>query len=356
MGENQDLAIIQQDNAGLASYSQIEIDTQIATAKQYPRDFKVIKQNILEVATQDRETAQQCFYSLPRNQRQDDGSYKQVFIEGESIRLAEIVLAFWGNIQTGTRIVEINKLMKTITVQAVVWDLERNVKTSEEITKSIGTSKGELYSQDMIIMTGKSASSQALRNAIFRAVPKVMFKSIMDQIKKASVAPGDNEKVVDMANKAVAYFTSKGVDKMKIFSFLKVTSEKEIGTDQLIILQGIKTGLTQGEFDIKDAFTQTEGEKSGKAVTTSVEDKLSKKTKKEEAVVEVPLDDTSVLDFGLPKKRKPEQLSQIEMYIDGATAQDFEAVNLGDFLGVKDLALNGTAEQIGMLIDYLTSK
>ena len=181
----------------------------------------------------------------------------------------------------------------------------------------------------------------------------------MDQIKKASVAPVGDENIIDIANKAVAYFTSKGIDKAKIFSFLKITSEKEIGTEQLIILQGIKTGLTEGEFTIQDAFTQTEGEKGGKAVTNSVEDKLSKKPKKEAKPIdqsEEPNYAGEVVDYGLPKKRTPEQLAQIEFTLLGATADEFEAAGLGDFLGVKDLALNGTSEQINSFVEFLTTK
>jgi len=184
---------------------------------------------------------------------------------------------------------------------------------------------------------------------------------IMDQIKKASVAPSENEKTIDMANKAVAYFTSKGIDKMKIFSFLKVTNEKEIGTNELIILQGIKTGLTEGEFTIADAFSQTEGEKGGKAVTNNVEEKLStaKKAKSQAKPIEQKEEPNYVgeaIDFGIPRKRTPEQLSHIELCTHGAEADDFEAAGLVDFLGVKDLALNGTSEQINSLLIFLASK
>lgn len=43
-----------------------EIDMQIATAKKYPRSISKFKAKALEMATLDEETAESCFYNLPR--------------------------------------------------------------------------------------------------------------------------------------------------------------------------------------------------------------------------------------------------------------------------------------------------
>ena len=65
-----------------------EIDMQIATAKRYPRDLAKVKRKMLDFATLDEETAESCFYSVPR-----DGKT----IQGPSVRLAEIADVEFGS-------------------------------------------------------------------------------------------------------------------------------------------------------------------------------------------------------------------------------------------------------------------
>ena len=48
----------------LQAINRAEVDIQIATAKQYPRDVNAVLNKIATYATMDRETAEDCFYSL----------------------------------------------------------------------------------------------------------------------------------------------------------------------------------------------------------------------------------------------------------------------------------------------------
>ena len=66
-----------------------QVNTQVATAKQYPRNIKQIIATVTDYVTMDLETAASCTYSKPQGGK---------FIEGESIRLAEIMAAEWGNL------------------------------------------------------------------------------------------------------------------------------------------------------------------------------------------------------------------------------------------------------------------
>src|SRR5580698_5290338 len=108
-----------------------ELDVQISTAKAYPRDLKRTMDLAEQLATMDEETAQSCFYVLPRKEK--DGSKKE--IKGGSIRLAEIVANAWGNIHAATRIVENDG--RHITAEGIAWDLESNVKISMQNKISI---------------------------------------------------------------------------------------------------------------------------------------------------------------------------------------------------------------------------
>lgn len=61
--EAQDVQIVQVDAVERAN-----VDSQVATAKQYPRSIKRCVDNSIAMATMDAETAQSCGYALPRGE------------------------------------------------------------------------------------------------------------------------------------------------------------------------------------------------------------------------------------------------------------------------------------------------
>ena len=65
----------------LQALNRAEIDIQIATAKQYPRDINAVLNKIATYATMDRETAEDCFYVLRREDKQGNVNV----IEGLSV-------------------------------------------------------------------------------------------------------------------------------------------------------------------------------------------------------------------------------------------------------------------------------
>jgi len=119
----------------LQAIDRAEVDIQISTAKQYPRDLQVVLNKIATYATMDKETAEDCFYVLRR--KNDRG--QDTIIDGLSVRMAEIIASAWGNIRVATRI--IGNDGKTITAQAVCHDLESNVAITKCVPRRI-TNKG----------------------------------------------------------------------------------------------------------------------------------------------------------------------------------------------------------------------
>ena len=73
--EAQDVQIVQVDAVERAN-----VDSQVATAKQYPRSIKRSIDNSIVIATMDAETAQSCGYALPRGGKP---------ITGPSVHLAK---------------------------------------------------------------------------------------------------------------------------------------------------------------------------------------------------------------------------------------------------------------------------
>ena len=83
----------------IAQIEQAQIDTQIATARRYPRNIAKVKAQMLAIATLDEETAAACSYALPRAGK---------VITGPSVRLAEIALSAFTNVRAATRILSVH--------------------------------------------------------------------------------------------------------------------------------------------------------------------------------------------------------------------------------------------------------
>jgi hypothetical protein len=225
----------------LAALIRVEIDTQISTAKQYPRSLKAFKTKALEMATFSQEIAAGCFYSKPRAGKP---------IEGPSIRLAEICGSAWGNIRYGARV--INDDGRIITAQGVCHDLESNVSATIENEKSVIGKNGKRFSEDMVVTTGNAACSIALRNAIFKVVPMAYVNEIYLQARK--VAIGDAKTLA--ANRAVAveHFQKMGVPVAHIFAAVGKAAIEDIGLDELAMLKGLATALRDGDTTVDEAF------------------------------------------------------------------------------------------------------
>ncbi len=270
--ESNGLQVVSNEASAVDQIMTSDVDLAISTAKKFPRELAQCKKDTLYLAAADQETAEACFFSLPRKKTNADGSKEDINIEGESIRLAEIMLSTWKNIKFGKRILSIDKIAKKITAQAVVYDLQNNVYASVDETRNICTSKGYLYSEEMITMTGRAAQSIALRNATFQVIPKVFFKQILNEIKAVAagskmgtmVDPKDwKQKPLDeRAKNAVKFFTNWGVSEDRIFNAIGVKSIDEITEEKLQTLTGIRSGINQGEVSIADAFPLTNKDQS----------------------------------------------------------------------------------------------
>lgn len=226
-----------------------EIDIQISSAKAYPRSLKSFKSKALSMATLDTQTAEMCFYTLPRGGKT---------IEGPSVRLAEIVLASWQNIRAAARIIGNDR--KTITAQAICHDLENNVSITIEVKRRITDKYGKTYTEDMQVVTGNAACSIALRNAIFKVIPMAYTQELYKQIKK--VAAGDIATLGDRRTAALKHFKDMGVGYDRIYAVLNVQSDVDIDQDGLLKLIGLANALRDGDTTLEEAFPKLATEKT----------------------------------------------------------------------------------------------
>ncbi len=219
----------------------VMIDSQIATAKRYPRSIARFRKSAEELATYDEETAGECFYALKRSGK---------VIEGPSARFAEILLYSWGNARADAEVVEVGE--KTLTSQGTFFDLERNVAIRKKVERRITDSHNRRYSDDMITVTGNAANSIALRNVVFAGVPKALWKQIY--LKARRVAIGDAGSMAQTRQKLVEHFGKMGVESEKVFAYLGVHGIEDIGEDQIILMRGLANAIRDSEITVEEAF------------------------------------------------------------------------------------------------------
>lgn len=229
------------ENAALIAERKAEIDVQIATAKAYPRSVSASIENAKSIATISTEVAESCVYALPRSGR---------FIEGPSVRLAEIVASSFGNIRTGARIIHNDG--KTITAEAICHDLETNNAVKVEVKRKITDRNGKTYSEDMQVMTGNAACAIAFRNAVFKVIPAALVDTVYQEVKK--VGKGDAKTLTDRRDKALNWLHSKGIKDEQICRVLEIQKVGDIDLECLQQLNGIKNAITQDGADIKQIF------------------------------------------------------------------------------------------------------
>ena len=227
----------------LQAINRVEVDTQIATAKQYPRDIYGALNNIKTIATLDNSTAEDCFYALRR---------QGTLIEGVSVRLAEIIAGAWGNMRVQTRI--IGNDGKTITAQGVCHDLETNLAVSVEVKRRITDKTGRTYSEDMQGTTGNAASAIAFRNAVLKVVPKAVTKRVIDEIKQ--VALGKSIDLETRRQNMIAYFGKLGVSQADILTYCGVKRIEEITSEMVFELSGLKNAIKEGTTTVAEIFKQ----------------------------------------------------------------------------------------------------
>jgi hypothetical protein len=191
-----------------------EIAEQIRAAKENPRVLKRCVKYARDLVDMDKETAEECNYSLPRKDR----SGRQKNIEGPSVRFAEIISTAWGNLRVMGRIVEIGD--RWVTCEGVAHDLENNKAESVEVRRRITDRNGRQYSDDMILTTCNAAVSIAKRNAILSCIPKSIWRPVY-AIALAALDTKDVP-VAKRRRRALDWFSARGVEEAAVLAVLGV--------------------------------------------------------------------------------------------------------------------------------------
>lgn len=236
----------------LQAINRSEIDMQVSTAKQYPRNLPDVLNKIATYATMDVETASDCFYVLRRG-GQGGGST----IEGLSVRMAEIIAGAWGNLRVQTRIVGNDG--KTVTAQGICHDLETNVAVSVEVKRRITDKYGKTFSEDMQVVTGNAASAIAFRNAVLKIVPKAVTKKVIADVKQ--VALGQSLDLETSRQNMIQYFAKLGVSEELLLEYLGLKKREEIDKEAVFELRATANAIKEGTTTVQESFMKPIEEK-----------------------------------------------------------------------------------------------
>lgn len=223
------------------------VDIQIATAHRFPRTLSRVKADMLSFATLDEETAQSCFYTLPRGGK---------VIQGPSIRMAEIAISCYGNVRVATRVVGMVTTGESphVTVQAAMHDLEKNVAVQiEKRRRIVGKKKNNgRVDEDDINLAVNACSAIAFRDAAFKVIPQALIKPVYEQAKL--VAVGDVKSLGVKRAKVFERLKQMGVTEDRILSRVEAAKIDDVGLDKMEILIGLGTALKDGETTTEEAF------------------------------------------------------------------------------------------------------
>lgn len=247
------------------------VDSQISTAKRYPRSVTRFLKEVKSLACLDEETAASCMYALPRGGKT---------IEGPSARFAEILLYSWGNSRAEARVIAEGPTH--IECEGTFYDLERNVAVRKVIKRRITNKQGRRYDDDMIGTTGNAGNSIAFRNAVFTAIPKALWKGIYEQTRLASL--GKAGTLTQTRQKMLEYFAKMGIPPEKLFALLEVDGLEDVREDQIITLRGLATALKDGETTVEDLLNPRTGTNGG--AQPDLNERLAKKAKPQAAATQ----------------------------------------------------------------------
>ena len=254
-------------------FEKANVDAQVATAKQYPRDIIKCVNNSIALATMDVETAQSMGYALPRGGKP---------ITGPSVHLAKLIVSNWGNMRTEAKVVEVTD--KEVVSRGIAWDLEANTASSFEVRRKITDKYGKRFNDDMITVTGNAANSIAYRNAVFAVVPK----GVVDKVYRAAqgLITGDLSDEAKLIKKRKAlvegFNVNYGISEEEVAKLAGKAKIEAVKAEQIATLIGIAQSLKDGDTTVEDFMKPIRKTEAKSNISDAAEKAATKVGKKDD--------------------------------------------------------------------------
>lgn len=257
----------------LDTIERANVDSQIATAKQYPRDLRRAINNSVAMATMDIPTAQSCGYALPRGGKP---------ITGPSVHLAKLIVSNYGNIRAEAKVVQITD--KQVISRGTCWDLENNVATAFEVRRSIVGRTGQRFSDDMITVTGNAANSIAYRNAVFSVIPRAITDKVYQAAQRCITDDlSDEDKIIARRKKCIDYFKDEfGITEQEVVMLCGKKTVNQIKANEIALLLCITQSLTDGDTTVDELMKPYRKEETKNTIAAAAAEAAKKAAAKKE--------------------------------------------------------------------------
>ena len=228
------------------------VDVQVSTAKQFPRNVTRAIQNSIVMATIDPETAQMMRYALPRGGKP---------ITGPSVHLAKLIVSNWGNIRAEAKVVQITD--SQVVSRGTCWDLENNVATAIEVRRNIKGKNGQRFSDDMITVVGNAANSIAFRNAVFAVIPKAVTDKVYRAAQECITGDlSDEAKLLQKRTNCLKFFNDEyGITEEEVIKLCGKQTVNQIKAEEIALMLGIYQSLKDGDTTVEEVMEPIRKEK-----------------------------------------------------------------------------------------------
>lgn len=275
--ENYEVAQIQTGDAQsiiqLDAIEKANVDTQVSTAKQYPRDITRALNNSIVMATIDQQTAQTMGYALPRGGKP---------ITGPSVHLAKLIVSNWGNIRAEAKVVQITE--SQVVSRGTCWDLENNVATAFEVRRSIKGKNGQRFTDDMITVVGNAANAIAYRNAVFSVIPKAITDKVYQAAQHCITGDlSDDAKLLQRRTQCLKFFNDEyGITEAEVVKLCGKQTVNQIRGEEMALLIGIYQSLKDGDTTVDEIMKPIRKEENKSTIANAAIEAAGKKTNKKE--------------------------------------------------------------------------
>lgn len=228
------------------------VDVQVSTAKQFPRNVTRAIQNSIVMATIDPDTAQMMRYALPRGGKP---------ITGPSVHLAKLIVSNWGNMRAEAKVVQITD--SQVVSRGTCWDLENNVATAIEVRRNIKNKNGQRFSDDMITVVGNAANSIAFRNAVFSVIPKAVTDKVYKAAQECITGDlSDEAKLLQKRTNCLKFFNDEyGITEEEVIKLCGKQTVNQIKADEIALMLGIYQSLKDGDTTVEEVMEPIRKEK-----------------------------------------------------------------------------------------------
>lgn len=234
------------------------VDNQVATAKAYPRSMAQFRKKALDMVSLDPETADSCNYVRPVGKKKDEktGEWKMEYAEGPSIRAAEIVAAAYTNLRFKSVVVE--QTERYVRVEGQAWDMENNVAASVQRVETTVKKDGTPYTESHRNVVALAALAKVQRDAIFKVVPRALFKPVMEHAKE--VAKKHVPALSERLKRVQAWVSTLKVDEKRVFAALNVQGWADMGEEHLSTITGLRTSMKEENIPVDEVFPPIVGQ------------------------------------------------------------------------------------------------